>query len=180
MSIIEFVEAREIMDSRGNPTVEVDVILEDGSMGRAAVPSGASTGVHEAVELRDGDKKRFMGKGVLKAVDNVNTLIAPELEGMDALDQVAIDKAMLALDGTENKSKLGANAILGVSMAVARAAADYLGVPLFKYLGATTRVCFPFRWPTSSMVEPIRTTRSISRNSWSCPLERHRFAKVYG
>jgi enolase len=136
MSIIEFVEAREIMDSRGNPTVEVDVILEDGSMGRAAVPSGASTGVHEAVELRDGDKKRFMGKGVLKAVDNVNTLIAPELEGMDALDQVAIDQAMLALDGTENKSKLGANAILGVSMAVARAAADYLGVPLFKYLGA--------------------------------------------
>ena len=136
MSIIEFVEAREIMDSRGNPTVEVDVILEDGSMGRAAVPSGASTGIHEAVELRDGDKKRFMGKGVLKAVDNVNTLIAPELEGMDALDQVAIDQAMIALDGTENKSKLGANAILGVSMAVARAAADYLGVPLFKYLGA--------------------------------------------
>ncbi|MDD3366094.1 MAG: phosphopyruvate hydratase [Sphaerochaetaceae bacterium] len=136
MSIIEFVEAREIMDSRGNPTVEVDVILEDGSMGRAAVPSGASTGVHEAVELRDGDKKRFMGKGVLKAVDNVNTLIAPEIEGMDALDQVAIDQAMLALDGTENKAKLGANAILGVSMAVARAAADYLGVPLFKYLGA--------------------------------------------
>jgi len=136
MSIIEFVEAREIMDSRGNPTVEVDVILEDGSMGRAAVPSGASTGIHEAVELRDGDKKRFMGKGVLKAVDNVNTLIAPELEGMDALDQVAIDQAMIALDGTENKGKLGANAILGVSMAVARAAADYLGVPLFKYLGA--------------------------------------------
>ncbi len=136
MSIIEFVEAREILDSRGNPTVEVDVILEDGSMGRAAVPSGASTGVHEAVELRDGDKKRFLGKGVLKAVDNVNTIIAPELEGLDALDQVAIDQAMLALDGTENKSKLGANAILGVSMAVARAAADYLGVPLFKYLGA--------------------------------------------
>ncbi len=136
MSIIEFVEAREILDSRGNPTVEVDVILEDGSMGRAAVPSGASTGVHEAVELRDGDKKRYLGKGVLKAVDNVNTLIAPELEGMDALDQIAIDKAMIALDGTENKAKLGANAILGVSMAVARAAADYLGVPLFKYLGA--------------------------------------------
>ncbi len=136
MSIIEFVEAREILDSRGNPTVEVDVILEDGSMGRAAVPSGASTGVHEAVELRDGDKKRYLGKGVLKAVDNVNTLIAPEIEGLDALDQVAVDQAMLALDGTENKSKLGANAILGVSMAVARAAADYLGVPLFKYLGA--------------------------------------------
>ncbi len=136
MSIIEFVEAREILDSRGNPTVEVDVILEDGSMGRAAVPSGASTGVHEAVELRDGDKKRYLGKGVLKAVDNVNTLIAAEIEGLDALDQVAVDKAMIALDGTENKSKLGANAILGVSMAVARAAADYLGVPLFKYLGA--------------------------------------------
>ena len=97
MSIIEFVEAREILDSRGNPTVEVDVILEDGSMGRAAVPSGASTGVHEAVELRDGDKKRYLGKGVLKAVDNVNTLIAPEIEGLDALDQVAVDKAMLAL-----------------------------------------------------------------------------------
>ena len=136
MSIIEFVEAREILDSRGNPTVEVDVILEDGSMGRAAVPSGASTGVHEAVELRDGDKKRFLGKGVLKAVDNVNTLIAPELEGMDATDQVAIDQTLIALDGTENKSKLGANAILGVSMAVARAAADFLGLPLFKYLGA--------------------------------------------
>ena len=136
MSIIEFIEAREILDSRGNPTVEVDVILEDGSMGRAAVPSGASTGVHEAVELRDGDKNRFMGKGVLKAVDNVNDLIAPELEGMDALDQVAIDRAMIALDGTPNKAKLGANAILGVSMAVARAAADFLGLPLYKYLGA--------------------------------------------
>ncbi|WP_293891731.1 MULTISPECIES: phosphopyruvate hydratase [unclassified Sphaerochaeta] len=136
MSIIEFIEAREILDSRGNPTVEVDVILEDGSMGRAAVPSGASTGVHEAVELRDGDKSRYLGKGVLKAVDNVNNIIAPELEGMDALDQVAIDRAMIALDGTPNKAKLGANAILGVSMAVARAAADYLGLPLYKYLGA--------------------------------------------
>ncbi len=136
MSIIEFIEAREILDSRGNPTVEVDVILEDGSMGRAAVPSGASTGVHEAVELRDGDKSRYLGKGVLKAVDNVNNIIAPELEGMDALDQVAVDRAMIALDGTPNKAKLGANAILGVSMAVARAAADYLGLPLYKYLGA--------------------------------------------
>lgn len=136
MSIIEFIEAREILDSRGNPTVEVDVILEDGSMGRAAVPSGASTGVHEAVELRDGDKNRYMGKGVLKAVDNVNDIIAPELEGMDALDQVAIDRAMIALDGTPNKAKLGANAILGVSMAVARAAADFLGLPLYKYLGS--------------------------------------------
>lgn len=136
MSIIEFIEGREILDSRGNPTVEVDVILEDGSMGRAAVPSGASTGVHEAVELRDGDKNRFMGKGVLTAVDNVNNIIAAELIGLDALDQVDIDRTMIELDGTENKSKLGANAILGVSMAVARAAADHLGVPLFKYLGA--------------------------------------------
>ncbi len=136
MSIIEFIEAREILDSRGNPTVEVDVILEDGSMGRAAVPSGASTGVHEAVELRDGDKSRFLGKGVLKAVDNVNNIIAGELIGLDALDQVDIDRAMIELDGTENKGKLGANAILGVSMAVARAAADFLGIPLFKYLGA--------------------------------------------
>lgn len=136
MSLIDFIEAREILDSRGNPTVEVDVYLEDGSFGRAAVPSGASTGVHEAVELRDGDKKRYGGKGVLKAVENVNTIIGPELEGMDALDQVAIDRAMIELDGTPNKGKLGANAILGVSMAVARAAADYLGVPLYKYLGA--------------------------------------------
>jgi len=136
MSTIESIEAREILDSRGNPTVEVEVTLEDGSVGRAAVPSGASTGVHEAVELRDGDKKRYGGKGVLKAVENVNEVIAPELEGMDALDQVAIDRTMIKLDGTPNKSKLGANAILGVSMAVARAAADYLCVPLFRYLGA--------------------------------------------
>jgi enolase len=135
MSIIEYVEAREILDSRGNPTVEVDVILEDGSMGRAAVPSGASTGEHEAVELRDGDK-RYMGKGVQNAVQNVNNTIVAEIVGLDALDQVDIDKTMIELDGTENKSKLGANAILGVSMAVARAAADYLGLPLFKYLGA--------------------------------------------
>ena len=136
MSTIDFIEAREILDSRGNPTVEVDVYLEDGSFGRAAVPSGASTGVHEAVELRDGDKNRYMGKGVLKAVNNVNNIIGPELEGMDALDQVAIDHAMIALDGTANKGKLGANAILGVSMATARAAADFLGIELYKYLGA--------------------------------------------
>jgi enolase len=136
MSTIEFIEAREILDSRGNPTVEVDVFLEDGSMGRAAVPSGASTGVHEAVEMRDGDKGRFMGKGVLKAIENVNNIIAPELVGLDALDQVDIDRTMIELDGTDNKSKLGANAILGVSMATARAAADFLGLPLFKYLGA--------------------------------------------
>ena len=136
MSFIEYIEAREILDSRGNPTVEVDVYLEDGSMGRAAVPSGASTGEHEAVELRDGDKSRYMGKGVLKAVENVNEIIGPELEGYDALDQIDIDRTMIELDGTENKAKLGANAILGVSMAVARAAAEYLGVPLYRYLGA--------------------------------------------
>ena len=136
MSIIEYVEAREILDSRGNPTVEVDVVLEDGSMGRAAVPSGASTGEHEALELRDGDKSRFLGKGVLKAVQNVNATIAPEIVGLDALEQVDVDHTMIELDGTETKSKLGANAILGVSMATARAAADFLGVPLFKYLGA--------------------------------------------
>jgi len=136
MSIIEYVEAREILDSRGNPTVEVDVVLEDGSMGRAAVPSGASTGEHEALELRDGDKARFLGKGVLKAVQNVNNIIAPEIVGLDALEQVDVDHTMIELDGTETKSKLGANAILGVSMATARAAADFLGIPLFKYLGA--------------------------------------------
>ncbi len=136
MSIIEYIEAREILDSRGNPTVEVDVIIDDGSMGRAAVPSGASTGEHEAVELRDGDKSRFLGKGVQKAVENVNNVIASELVGLDALDQIDIDRTMIELDGTENKAKLGANAILGVSMATARAAADFLGLPLFKYLGA--------------------------------------------
>lgn len=136
MSTIESMVAREILDSRGNPTVEVDVTLEDGSFGRAAVPSGASTGIHEAVELRDGDRKRYMGKGVLKAVENVDQIIAPELEGMDALDQVAIDRTMIELDGTPNKGRLGANAILAVSMATAKAAADYLGLPLFRYLGA--------------------------------------------
>ena len=136
MSIIEYVEAREILDSRGNPTVEVDVVLEDGSLGRAAVPSGASTGEHEALEVRDGDKARFLGKGVLKAVQNVNNVIAAEIVGLDALEQIDIDHTMIELDGTETKSKLGANAILGVSMATARAAADFLGVPLFKYLGA--------------------------------------------
>src|SRR6056297_3296063 len=143
MSTIEYVEAREILDSRGNPTVEVDVVLEDGSFGRAAVPSGASTGEHEAVELRDGDKSRFKGKGVLKAVENVNNIIAAEIEGLDALDQVDIDTTLLELDGTDNKAKLGANAILGVSMATARAAADFLGVPLFKYLGAYHAVTLP-------------------------------------
>ncbi len=143
MSTIEYIEAREILDSRGNPTVEVEVFLEDGSMGRAAVPSGASTGEHEAVELRDGDKSRYMGKGVLKAVENVNDIIAPELMGFDALEQVEVDRIMLDLDGTENKSKLGANALLGVSMATARAAADSLGIPLYKYLGGYHTVTLP-------------------------------------
>jgi enolase len=135
MTTITDIFAREIMDSRGNPTVEVDVILEDGTLGRAAVPSGASTGIYEAVELRDGDKGRYMGKGVQQAVENVNSIIAPEIVGFDALDQVAIDKTMIELDGTPNKGKLGANAILGVSMAVAKAAANSLQIPLYQYLG---------------------------------------------
>ena len=129
------IHAREILDSRGNPTVEVDVTLDDGTMGRAAVPSGASTGENEALELRDGDAKRYGGKGVRKAVQNVEKLIGPELQGMICTEQLAIDRAMIALDGTPTKSKLGANAILGVSMAVARAAADAIGVPLYRYLG---------------------------------------------
>ena len=135
MTDIIDIHAREIMDSRGNPTVEVDVTLSDGSFGRAAVPSGASTGAHEAVELRDGDKKRFMGKGVLKAIDSVNDAIADALVGMDATDQIAIDEVMIALDGTPNKAKLGANAILGVSLATAKAAADAVGLPLWRYVG---------------------------------------------
>src|SRR5471032_2554365 len=134
MSAIVGIHAREILDSRGNPTVEVDVELESGARGRAAVPSGASTGAHEAVELRDGDKKRYLGRGTLKAVENVNTTIAGVLEGMDAFDQVAIDKAMLELDGTPNKGNLGANAILGVSMATAHAAAAAAGLPLYRYV----------------------------------------------
>lgn len=135
MSAIIDVYAREIIDSRGNPTVEVDVLLESGAFGRAAVPSGASTGVHEAVELRDGDKSRYEGKGVLKAVENVNTTIADAIIGMEAENQKEIDEAMIALDGTENKGKLGANAILGVSLAVAKAAAEEAGLPLYRYIG---------------------------------------------
>ncbi|MCE5286138.1 MAG: phosphopyruvate hydratase [Pelosinus sp.] len=135
MTTITDIFAREIMDSRGNPTVEVDVILEDGTLGRASVPSGASTGIYEAVELRDGDKDRYLGKGVQQAVENVNSVIAPEIVGFDALDQVAIDKTMIELDGTPNKGKLGANAILGVSIAVAKAAASALQLPLYQYLG---------------------------------------------
>lgn len=135
MPFITDIYAREVLDSRGNPTVEVEVYTESGAFGRAIVPSGASTGEHEAVELRDGDKTRYLGKGVLKAVDNVNEVIAPELIGYDVTNQVGIDQAMIELDGTPNKSKLGANAILGVSMAVARAASDFLGVELYTYLG---------------------------------------------
>ena len=140
---IEKITGREILDSRGNPTVEVDILLESGVMGRASVPSGASTGENEALELRDGDKKRYGGKGVLKAVENINTIIAPAWKGMSALDQIGIDHAMLALDGTKTKSKLGANAILGVSLAVAKAAANYLDIPLYRYIGGTNTYVMP-------------------------------------
>ncbi|MDP5084833.1 MAG: phosphopyruvate hydratase [Yoonia sp.] len=143
MSTIIDIHAREILDSRGNPTVEVDVILEDGTMGRAAVPSGASTGAHEAVEKRDGDKSRYMGKGVLEAVAAVNGEIAQEILGFDATEQVGIDMAMIELDGTANKGRLGANAILGVSMAVAKAAADFTAQPLFRYIGGTSARTLP-------------------------------------
>jgi len=143
MSIIIDVHAREILDSRGNPTVEVDVILEDGTMGRAAVPSGASTGAHEAVEKRDGDKSRYMGKGVQDAVAAVNGEIAETIVGFDAIEQVSIDMAMIELDGTPNKARLGANAILGVSMAVAKAAAEFSGQPLFRYIGGTSARVLP-------------------------------------
>ena len=140
---IESVFAREIIDSRGNPTIEVEVIAEGGFLGRAAIPSGASTGAFEAVELRDGDKGRYMGKGVQKAVDNVNNIIAPEVEGMNVFDQVAVDKLMIALDGTPNKGKLGANAILGVSLAVAKAAAEALGLGLYQYIGGVNAKMLP-------------------------------------
>ncbi|PWC58070.1 enolase, partial [Azospirillum sp. TSH20] len=143
MSVITEIHAREILDSRGNPTVEVDVALDSGAFGRAAVPSGASTGAHEAVELRDGDKARFGGKGVLKAVESVNGEIYDALAGLDADDQRAIDLAMIDLDGTENKSRLGANAILGVSLAVARAAAEDAGLPLYRYVGGAFASLLP-------------------------------------
>ena len=143
MTTIYDVHAREILDSRGNPTLEVEVTLENGILGSAAVPSGASTGENEALELRDGDKSRYLGKGVLKAVENVNELIFPEIEGMDALDQIGIDQAMLDLDGTKTKSKLGANAILGVSLATAHAAAAALDLPLFRYLGGVNAKVLP-------------------------------------
>src|SRR5213080_1851384 len=141
--VIEYIHGRQILDSRGNPTVEVDVILEDGTLGRAAVPSGASTGEHEAVELRDDDKKKWLGKGVAKAVENVNSKIAPELIGLDPRDQEAIDALMIDLDGTPNKAKLGANAILGVSMAVAKAAAEASALPLYRYLGGAAAKTLP-------------------------------------
>ncbi|KGI37406.1 phosphopyruvate hydratase [Clostridium tetani] len=137
------VSARQVLDSRSNPTVEVDVILEDGTTGRAAVPSGASTGIFEAVELRDGDKSVYNGKGVLKAIENVNTIIAEELVGMNVLDQIAIDKTMIELDGTDNKGKLGANAMLGVSLACAKAAAEYLGLSLYQYIGGVNAKVLP-------------------------------------
>ncbi len=143
MSLIVDINSREILDSRGNPTVEVEVLLSDGSFGLAAVPSGASTGEHEAVELRDGDKSRYLGNGVLTAVDNVQTIIADTLEGFDATEQVQIDNLLVELDGTENKSKLGANAMLGVSMAVAKAAADSFGMPLYRYLGGVNAKVLP-------------------------------------
>jgi enolase len=143
MSYIAEIFARQILDSRGNPTIEVDVVTDEGGFGRAAVPSGASTGIHEAVELRDNDKKVFLGKGVLKAVANVNDIIAPELEGYDVADQTGIDELMIKLDGTENKGKLGANALLAVSMAVAKAAAEEAGLPLFRYVGGTNAKTLP-------------------------------------
>ena len=143
MAFIEDVIAREVLDSRGNPTVEVEVLLDDGSIGRAMVPSGASTGVHEAVELRDGDKNRYLGKGTLQAVENVNTIIADQVLGYDVFDQVGLDKMLIEMDGTPNKGRLGANAILGVSMAAARAAAESLGLPLFQYLGGVNGKVLP-------------------------------------
>ena len=141
--LISDVKAREILDSRGNPTVEVEVLLESGAFGRAAVPSGASTGENEALELRDGDKSRYLGKGVLKAVDNVNNIIAKEIIGMDATDQVALDNKLLEMDGTKTKSNLGANAMLGVSLAVAKAAADYSELPLYRYIGGVNAKTLP-------------------------------------
>jgi len=143
MTAIVDVHAREILDSRGNPTVEVDVVLEGGAFGRAAVPSGASTGSREALELRDGDKKRYLGKGVRKAVENVNETIAPEIKGMNATEQAALDHKLIELDGTDNKEKLGANALLGVSLAVAKAAADLVGLPLYSYLGGVNAKVLP-------------------------------------
>jgi len=166
MTTIIDIHAREILDSRGNPTVEVDVILEDGTMGRAAVPSGASTGAHEAVERRDGDKSRYMGKGVLEAVAAVNGEIAEAILGFDATEQVGIDMTMIELDGTPNKSRLGANAILGVSMAVAKAAADFTSQPLYRYIGGTSARMLPGADDEyHQRRRTCRQPRLISRNS---------------
>ena len=162
MTMIVDVHGREVLDSRGNPTVEVEVLLESGAEGVAIVPSGASTGSREAVELRDGDPKRFMGKGVTKAVRNVNRVIAPKLVGYDATEQVLVDRMMIDLDGTGNKGKLGANAILGVSIAVARAAAEACGLPLYRYLGGVGGCILPV--PMTIRPAPhSRASRTISR-----------------
>src|ERR1039458_8183635 len=171
MSTIYDIKAREILDSRGNPTVEVDVILAGGAVGRASVPSGASTGEHEALELRDGDKRRYLGKGVTKAVKNVTEKILPAVKGVDALDQLTVDRIMLKLDGTETKSKLGANAILAVSLATAKAAAEALGTPLFKYLGGPNAKVLPV--PMANVINggahsdaPIDFQEFMIMNSW--------------
>ena len=166
--LITDVFAREILDSRGNPTIEVDVQLESGGFGRASVPSGASTGEHEAVELRDGDKSRYLGKGVQKAVENVNDVIADHICGMNAYDQIDVDNAMIELDGTPNKAKLGANAILGVSMAVAKAASEESGLPLYKYIGGISAHELPVLWRILLMAESTLTTKWIFRNLWLC------------
>ena len=158
---IKSIHGREILDSRGNPTVEVEVVLESGVRGRASVPSGASTGEHEALELRDGDKKRYGGKGVLKAVENINNIIAPALVGWSVLEQRAIDHKMLALDGTKTKSNLGANAILGVSLAVAHAAAAYLHMPLYRYIGGTNTYVMPVPMMNHQRRLPLRCSHRI-------------------
>ena len=152
MSYIVEVHARQILDSRGNPTVEVEVLTDDGAMGRASVPSGASTGIHEAAELRDNDKKKYGGKGVLKAVKNVNDLIGEAIVGYDITQQAAIDQVMIDLDATPNKSKLGANAILAVSMAVAKAAAEEAGLPLYRYIGGTNAKTLPVPMPCAARI----------------------------
>ncbi len=166
---IEKIQARQILDSRGNPTVEVEVYLDDGAMGRAAVPSGASTGAHEALEMRDGDKSRYLGKGVEQAVRNVNELIAPELEGRAVTEQTSIDETMLDLDGTPNKGKLGANAILGVSLACAKAAAESVGLPLYRYLGGTNAKDLPV--PMMNILNGGKHADNtvVSRSSWMRP-----------
>ena len=160
------VHGREILDSRGNPTVEVDVLLADGTVGRAAVPSGASTGIYEAVELRDGDKKRYLGRGVAKAVANVNSALAKVAVGRDPSDQIGLDRALIEADGTPNKGKLGANAILGVSWPPPRRLPRPTDCRFTAISAAPMPACCPFRWPTSSTVANTPTTRLISRNSW--------------